>query len=133
MTPEVPGPPWRTTVGEGGLLPSLPSLQKVSGWSAIGRAVGCPPIPLSGPQETDLEGTASQCLLLHPGLQGGLTAHHVASFWASLGSFTGSQSLCPRESPVRGGGSEKPPPLPRFSAEQTGDTERALRTQVPEL
>ena len=72
MTPEVPGPPWRTTVGEGGLLPSLPSLQKVSGWSAIGRAVGCPPIPLSGPQETDLEGTASQCLLLHPGLQGGL-------------------------------------------------------------
>ena len=31
-----------------------------------------PPIPLSGPQETDLEGTASQCLLLHPGLQGGL-------------------------------------------------------------
>ena len=68
-----------------------------------------------------------------PGLKGGVTTHHVASFWAALGTFTGSRSLCPRESPVGGGGQEKPPTLPRFSAEQMGDTERALRNRVPEL
>lgn len=73
-----------------------------------------------------------------PGLKGGVTAHHVASFWATLGTFTGTQSLGPRESPVGGGGPEKPPTLPRFSVEQTGDREglaesgpQALRPRDP--
>lgn len=65
--------------------------------------------------------------------QGRVTAHHVASFWAALGTFTGGQSLGPRESPVGGGGPEKPPTLPRFSVGQTGDRERAWRSRVPEL
>lgn len=73
-----------------------------------------------------------------PGLKGGVTAHHVASFWAALGTFTGSQSLGPRESSVGGGGPEKPSTLPRFSVEQTEDREglaesgpRALRPRDP--